>query len=474
MSSQSFRITSLIFVLLAAGAGVPPAQAGTTSANLNLLKSDSPDPVVAGALLTYTLTVSSKGPDSAVNASLSDPLPVGTTFQSLTPPAGWTCGTPAVGATGTVTCTNPSFAPGSDVFTLVVTVDVGLAGGTILSNTANVTSDTPDPDTGDNEATEPTTVQAAPPPPPGNPTISKVGSPASVTAGDGITYTITYDPVSLADSVNLSDALSANLNFTSLTPPAEFTCTTPAPGTNGTIDCNATSLSPGSYVFTLNVATSFDTPAGPLANTAFSVADIDGASRPASDSETTTVSAASTFTASKTVTGDFFAGGAITYTVVLTNLGPLAQFDHAGDEFTDVLPSGLTLVSASASSGTPFANVGLNTVTWNGAIPGNSSVTITIQATINATTGTISNQGTVNFDADGNGTNESTLLTDDPGTGTAADPTAFTVGSVIAIPTLGEFGLLGLGLGIAGAAAAALRRRRRRPARDADVSSLPT
>lgn len=461
MFSRSFRVASPVVVfLLAASAGSLPVVAGIPgSANLNLLKSDSPDPVVAGALLTYTLTVSSKGPDNAVNVSLSDPLPVGTTFQSLTAPAGWACGTPAIGAAGTVTCTHPSFAPGSDVFTLVVTVDAGLADGTVLSNTANVSSETPDPDSGDNEATEPTTVQAAPPPPPGSPTISKVGSPAGVTAGDGITYTITYDPVSLADSVNLSDALPAELTFTSLTPPAEFTCTTPAPGTNGTIDCNAANLAPSSYVFTLNVATSFDTPAGPLANTVFSVAEIDGAPRPASDSETTTISAASTFTASKTVIGDFFAGGSITYTVVLSNLGPLAQFDQAGDEFTDVLPPGLALVSASATSGTATANVGTNTVTWNGALPVASSVTITIQATILAG-GTISNQGQTFFDRNNNGVNETVGVTDDPGPAGSTDPTVFTAAAFnVEVPTLGQFGLAAMAGLVALAAFSVLRRR---------------
>ena len=39
----------------------------------------------------------------------------------------------------------------------------------------------------------------------------------------------------------------------------------------------------------------------------------------------------------------------------------------------------------------------------------------------------MSNQGTASFDADGNGSNESTALTDDPGVAGAADPTSFTV-----------------------------------------------
>jgi hypothetical protein len=175
--------------------------------------------------------------------------------------------------------------------------------------------------------------------------------------------------------------------------------------------------------------------------------------------QTTVVSPAAISSATKTVSGSFVAGGSVTYTIVLNNTSAQAQGDNPGDEFLDVLPLSLTLVSANATSGTPVANIGTNTVTWNGTIAGNSSVTITIQATITGS-GTISNQGTVSFDADGNGTNESTLQTDDPGVAGAANPTAFVVAGAIVIPTLGDFGLLALGLGVAGAATRLIRRRR--------------
>ena len=45
-----------------------------------------------------------------MNATLIDPLPVSTTFQSISAP-GWTCNTPAIGATGNISCTHPSLAP---------------------------------------------------------------------------------------------------------------------------------------------------------------------------------------------------------------------------------------------------------------------------------------------------------------------------------------------------------------------------
>jgi hypothetical protein len=106
------------------------------------------------------------------------------------------------------------------------------------------------------------------------------------------------------------------------------------------------------------------------------------------------------------------------------------QNNNPGDEFTEVLPNSLTLLSASANSGA--ATTGGNTIHWNGSIPpAGSTVTITINATINANAGgqTVSAQGTAFYDADGNGTNESSRVTDDPSTPAANDPTKFTVAS---------------------------------------------
>jgi hypothetical protein len=112
-----------------------------------------------------------------------------------------------------------------------------------------------------------------------------------------------------------------------------------------------------------------------------------------------------------------------------------------------------------------LATVATNTVTWNGGIPAGGSVTITINATINAgvANGTsISNQGTVAYDADGNGTNEASAVTDDPAAGGAGNPTTFIVGaqSAAEIPTLNEIGLALLVALLALGGTGLLRRRR--------------
>jgi uncharacterized repeat protein (TIGR01451 family) len=147
----------------------------------------------------------------------------------------------------------------------------------------------------------------------------------------------------------------------------------------------------------------------------------------------------------KTVAGNTIPGGAITYTIVLSNAGPGSQADNPGDEFVDVLPAQVTVDAVSASSGTVTEAGG--TVSWNGAIAAGGSVTITIDATVGAGAfGQIDNQGTINFDSDGDGTNDASTVTDDPAVAGQADPTGFLIARTI--PTLGTIGLILLALGL--------------------------
>ncbi len=120
---------------------------------------------------------------------------------------------------------------------------------------------------------------------------------------------------------------------------------------------------------------------------------------------------------------------AILYTVVLENTGCADQGDNPGHEFVDNLPAGVTPTGVvSASSGT--AAVAGNQVVWDGGIPAGGSVTITFEVKVDSDVegGTdICNQGVVNWDADGDGTNDSQEPTDDPDTQVDDDPTCFTV-----------------------------------------------
>jgi uncharacterized repeat protein (TIGR01451 family) len=312
------------------------------SADLSIAIADDPDPVLAGAVLTYTITVSDAGPDFAaspadpVPPTVSLPLPPGTTFNGIIA-TGWTCTTPALGAGGTVSCSDPFFSSDNQL-TILVRVDPTLPSGTVLSATATFSSDVFDPVTTNNTASTTTTV-------------SGVVSPATVTG-------------------------------------------------------------------------------------------------------------------TKTVAGDFSPGGSVTYTVVLHNSGPATQHDNPGLEFQDFLTAALRLTAASATSGTVQFDPPSGIMSWNGSIPANGSVTITIQATIDPTVplGTVLfNQGQFFYDADGDGTNESFGVTDDPNVSGTENPTLFTVGqasSPAGIPTLDEVGLVLLALLLAAGGAVMLRKRR--------------
>ncbi len=184
------------------------------------------------------------------------------------------------------------------------------------------------------------------------------------------------------------------------------------------------------------------------------------------DAEPAAFGAAATISATKAVIGatTFEPGDSVFYNIVLTNSGNGTQLDNPGDEFTDVLPVGLTLVGATATAGT-IATAG-NTVTWNGSIASTGGFfSISVEALIDAGTAgqTLSNQGSFNYDGDGNGTNESAGVTDDPSVPGAADPTDIAVGqppSIVEIPVLSGGGFAALVVLLGGFALATLRRKR--------------
>jgi uncharacterized repeat protein (TIGR01451 family) len=227
-------------VVLVTGLLVLPAvPALAAPADLSVTKMDSPDPVVAGSNLTYTIAATNLTAAAATTVALSDTLPASTTFFSLTSPAGWTCTTPAFGGTGTVSCTIATLpANGSGSFTLVVNVNAATPNGTIITNTASVTS-ADDPGAGNNSATATTTVSSG-----ANLLVLKSDSPDPAVANGNITYVITVrnDGPQAATSSVLSDVTPANTTFVSLAAAAGWTCTTPVFGGTGTVSCSNPSV----------------------------------------------------------------------------------------------------------------------------------------------------------------------------------------------------------------------------------------
>jgi uncharacterized repeat protein (TIGR01451 family) len=166
-------------------------------ADLSITKTGTPDPVVAGRQLTYTLTVSNAGPSHARNVVVTDTLPAGVT------------------PTGDVTCQWELIPSGeSRTCEIVVTVDPGTLG--TIRNTAIVTSDADDPAPDDNEVEIETEIRVE-----ADLSITKTGHPDPVVAGTQLTYTLTVSNAgpSHARNVIVTDTLPAGV-----TPTGDVTC----------------------------------------------------------------------------------------------------------------------------------------------------------------------------------------------------------------------------------------------------------
>jgi uncharacterized repeat protein (TIGR01451 family) len=145
-------------VLQAAGSGPRTAvAAGADPADLSLTKSDSPDPVLTGATLTYTIKVHNAGPDPAADTVVTDGLPGAVTFASATTASG-SCdrsGSKVVCDLGTVTTTADR--------TITIKVTVKKKSGE-FTNSASVTSAAADPDPANNLDSELTKITKPPAP----------------------------------------------------------------------------------------------------------------------------------------------------------------------------------------------------------------------------------------------------------------------------------------------------------------------
>ncbi|MCX6029964.1 MAG: hypothetical protein NT169_11800 [Chloroflexi bacterium] len=121
-------------------------------ADLALAKTASPNPVAAGETLTYTLVITNNGPSTATGVTLTDTLPLSTTFNSASG-SSWTCNE----AAGVVSCSDDTLIVG-EVTTITVVVTVMAAAPDQIVNTAEVGSSAPDPTPGNNTASASTDV----------------------------------------------------------------------------------------------------------------------------------------------------------------------------------------------------------------------------------------------------------------------------------------------------------------------------
>ena len=127
------------------------------TADLSVSKDVISSTTSSGGQAIYSLQVTNNGPSPASSVQLTDAVPANTTFQSFVQLDGpvFTCTSPNVGETGSTVCTITSFAKGETAnFLATYQVDT-VPNGTVISNTATVTSgttDPPNPNGGDNNS----------------------------------------------------------------------------------------------------------------------------------------------------------------------------------------------------------------------------------------------------------------------------------------------------------------------------------
>jgi uncharacterized repeat protein (TIGR01451 family) len=314
-----------------ANAGGTPVAAGS---DLGLTKTVSNSSPNVGDTVTFTVTLSNSGPAAATGVTVTDALPSGFTFVSAAPSQGtYTAGT-GVWNVGTVTTGTPQ--------TLLLQATV--ASPSPLPNTAAIThADQSDPNPANNTATVGVHVQQA------DLAVTKLVNDSSPNVGDTVTFTLVVadNGPDTATNVQLFDLLPTGLTLVSASPSQGTynavtgvwtigTVTTAFPRTMA-IQAMVDAANPGKNIAAILHSDQFD-PDGSNNSASLQLqleADLDVAK---------TVSDATPNV-----------GDTVTFQVTLTDDGPNPA---TGASVGDLLPDGLTFVSAIPSQGTYNSTTG--------------------------------------------------------------------------------------------------------------------
>jgi uncharacterized repeat protein (TIGR01451 family) len=360
---------------------------GATQADVALTSVATPSFVFAGNNITYTEAITNNGPATATGLSFTEATPANTTFESVSPPAGWTCTAPAVGATGTVTCSAASLAVAaeSDIIMVVNVPATVTAASSPITATSNVTTTTSDPNSGNNtNITVSTPLSVA-----CDLAVTNSGTPSPVSAGSNITYTqtITNSGPSNCSTGTFSEATPANTTFVSVavanTGGGTWSCPNSAP-----VACSSTTVAPGS---TATITAIYTVAAGAAAGTLItdtaSAATTSRDTNMANNSATVQIAVASGTQADLSVTNSgspnpVNAGSNITYTQSITNAGPATA---NAPVFTETLPANTTAVSLTGPSGWTCVLASLtctDTTTMAGSTTANFTFIVAVNSTV--------------------------------------------------------------------------------------------
>ena len=341
---------------------------------LTVAKSASPNPAVAGELLTYTIAYTVGGNEPAFSLTISDVVPTDTVYQGCA--GGLSCGVAGRVVTWSLGTVNP---PTSGFVTLTVQVEPSLPTGVLLTNAVRITDTAGLSDTDEVTTTVHTRADLA---------VIKRDSPDPLAVGTLLTYTllITNNGPSIARNAVVTDTLPPEVSLVNAIPAPSGTV--PLTWSLGTMPVGASRLITvvvqvhtwATQTFTNIVHVGSDTPDDNPAN------DTD-------EQETTPLYPGLELT--KTVIpGEVVRGMRFTYTLRIVNTG---QLTLSLTTLTDTVPADFHYVHGSGSPVEPQL-ADDTTLIWRNLgslIPGDVlTVTFAVTATPGMT-GTYVNVATV-------------------------------------------------------------------------------
>jgi uncharacterized repeat protein (TIGR01451 family) len=326
--------------------------ANAPTADLSAALQSSKTSSAVGSSVTFTATISNAGPIAAQNAKGTLTIPDGTT--AVTVPSPCSIGT-------VIVCSAGSLAAGSSqAFDIVLTLNTT---GT-KSSTFTVTSDTPDPDSSNNQATA--SVAATP-----------RASDLGVLLGTSQTSVLTGEPFTIQVTVSASgpDTVDSVLTgqFASSLEPLTIDSHCAVTGTS--ITCAATMLPASSVTYTF----SFKATEATTYLTTFTVTTLDLDPNPANDSGTSTVTADVPVTsADVAVSGQApvaaRTNALVNYAFTVENRGPA---DASNVVFTFTPPPSATLDSFTPPSAmTCGTHAAITIVVRMGSLGGSQAVAV--------------------------------------------------------------------------------------------------
>ncbi len=390
----------------AAGNATAPYAGPAASANAHIAASDGAlvkaatvQPIAGGRAGEFTIAVTNNGPDPAegvqVTDPFNDPAPAGVTNISATG-TGWSCiGTPIVCTRADTLAAGASYPP----ITISYQVASDVAAGTVITNSATVTSRTFDTNLSNNSDDASTTVATQ-----ADLAIAKRRTSPQIVAGEPVTYAINVTnlgPSVSAGPFTITDTLPPTSTFVSASG-GGWVCAPVAPGTvGGTLTCtHAASLAVGET--TEDLAVTVGVPAAQTAavvNTVHISHTTTPDPNPANDTATTTDTpqTSADLQIQKRHVGTFVAGSDGHYVFTVANHGPS---DAANATITDTLPIGLSYVSSTGPGWDCSGSSGRNVTCVHAAPLAVGSITaVTITVHIAPTvSGPIQNTATVSSD----------------------------------------------------------------------------